>query len=66
MKPETGPDPPPSLAAFLYDLEPNTQYAVYVQSYTVSSAIKGALSPIMYFTTEADSKDLPFPIPTPS
>ena len=38
------------------DLQPFTQYAAYVQTYTISSARSGAISPIIYFTTLPSSK----------
>lgn len=38
--------------AILSDLRPYTQYAVYVQTYTVSSESRGAWSPIVYFKTK--------------
>lgn len=37
--------------ALLLNLKPWTQYAVYVQTYTTSSAKYGAISSIVYFTT---------------
>ena len=44
------------VATFLTQLKPATQYAVYVQTYTVSTAERGAESSIKYFTTEPDRK----------
>lgn len=37
-------------------LQPFTQYAAYVQTYTISSARTGGISPIIYFTTKPSSK----------
>ena len=39
------------VTALLLNLKPWTQYAVYVQTYTTSSAKYGAISNIVYFTT---------------
>ena len=40
------------VASILPNLKPYTQYAVYVQSYTIATADRGAMSSILYFTTE--------------
>ena len=37
-------------------LKPFTQYAVYVQTYTIASANRGAMSDIVYFTTMSDGQ----------
>ena len=37
-------------------LKPFTQYAVYVQTYTIASANRGAMSDIVYFTTMSDGE----------
>ena len=39
------------VTALVLNLKPWTQYAVYVQTYTTSSAKYGAISNIVYFTT---------------
>lgn len=39
------------VTSLLLNLKPWTQYAVYVQTYTTSSAKFGAISNIVYFTT---------------
>ncbi|KAK2157959.1 hypothetical protein LSH36_180g01062 [Paralvinella palmiformis] len=42
------------IAHIIYKLKPFTQYAVYVQTFTVARAAMGAMSPIVYFTTDPD------------
>ena len=39
------------VASILYNLKPATQYAIYVQTYTVARAKSGAISSIQYLTT---------------
>ncbi|XP_013383193.1 insulin receptor isoform X2 [Lingula anatina] len=48
-------DMQPQLMEYLFPLKPWTLYAVYVQTYTIAVADKGAISNIMYFTTRPDS-----------
>ena len=43
-----------NVSELLYDLNPWTQYAVYVQAYTIASSDRGAMSPIVYFRTKPD------------
>ena len=53
------PDPDPNaewIAHIMYHLKPFTQYAVYVQTFTVARATTGAMSPVVYFTTDPDGK----------
>jgi insulin receptor len=38
----------------LTGLKPWTQYAVYVQTYTVASSNEGAMSELLYFKTAPD------------
>lgn len=38
------------------NLKPFTQYALYIKTYTINTANKGAQSDIKYFTTKPDSK----------
>lgn len=40
--------------AYITGLEPWTQYAVYMQALTLSKAIQGAISDIVYFRTSAE------------
>ena len=40
----------------LYHLKPWTQYALYIETYTVSTTDHGAISPIVYFTTSEKRK----------
>lgn len=42
-------------ADLLFHLKPFTKYAVYVQTYTVMTAQRGARSSIVYFVTKPDS-----------
>ena len=44
------------VATILYNLHPATQYAVYVQTYTVATANRGAISSIVYLTTLPSGK----------
>lgn len=46
----------PYIASILYNLEPFTKYAVYVQTYSIATAKVGAMSKIVYLTTKPDSK----------
>ena len=46
------------VATVLHNLKPFTKYAVYVQTYTIATASRGALSKIVYFTTEPDGQCL--------
>ena len=46
------------IATVLPTLKPFTQYAVYVQTYTISSATRGAVSNIGYFKTLPTCKHL--------
>lgn len=45
----------PWIATILYNLEPFTKYAVYVQTYSITTAKVGAMSQIKYFTTKPGS-----------
>ena len=42
--------------AYITGLEPWTRYAVYMQALTLSKAIQGAISNIVYFRTSAEGK----------
>lgn len=42
-------------ADILYHLKPFTKYALYVQTYTIMTAQRGARSAIQYFVTLPDS-----------
>ena len=42
-------------ADILYNLKPFTKYALYVETYTIMTAKRGARSVIQYFTTLPDS-----------
>ena len=42
------------MSELLYDLVPWTQYAVYVQAFTIASSDRGAMSDIHYFRTKSD------------
>ena len=44
------------IAAVIPDLEPFKQYALFVRSYTVATADRGAMTPILYFTTKSDGR----------
>jgi len=59
VKPDTD-TTAPYLASILFNLEPFTKYAVYVQTYSIATAKVGAMSKIIYLTTSPDSqsKDL--------
>lgn len=39
------------ITIFAFNLEPYTQYAYYIRTYTVASEQRGGLSPIKYFLT---------------
>ena len=39
------------LAEVVYRLKPWTQYAMYVQTYTLAMTSQGGISPVKYFTT---------------
>lgn len=54
---EVPPDRDPNatvIHAFITSLKPWTQYAVYVQTLTISKAIEGAISKVIYFRTAAE------------
>ena len=51
---EVEPEGDPSEMEILFPLKPFTQYAIYVQTYMVTSASQGGMSPIEYFTTKPD------------
>ena len=55
VRPDTDEDAK-HVASIMIPLKPFTQYAVYVQSYTISTADRGAMSPIVYFTTDPDGE----------
>lgn len=38
------------------NLKPYTRYALYIKTYTINTATKGAQSDIKYFKTKPDSK----------
>ena len=40
------------VSELIYELTPWTQYAMYVQTYTIASSDRGAMSPIVYFRTK--------------
>lgn len=54
MKQDSDPTAP-WIATILYNLEPFTKYAVYVQTYSITTAKVGAMSQIKYFTTKPGS-----------
>lgn len=45
-----------TLINYIAGLEPWTQYAVYVRALTVSKALQGAISDVIYFRTAAEGK----------
>ncbi len=45
------------VSELIYDLKPWTQYAIYVQTYTLATADRGAISSIVYFMTQPDGKN---------
>ena len=58
---EVPPDRDPNatvIHAFITSLKPWTQYAVYVQTLTISKAIEGAISKVIYFRTAAEGNIL--------
>jgi insulin receptor len=48
----------PKIFHLLAHLEPYTQYAYYVKTYTLSTEKNGAQSPIQYFTTSPGQPDI--------
>ncbi len=44
------------VSELIYDLKPWTQYAIYVQTYTLATADRGAISSIVYFMTQPDGE----------
>ncbi len=44
------------VAELIYDLTPWTQYAIYVQTYTIATSDRGAISSIVYFRTKPDGR----------
>ena len=50
--------------AFITSLKPWTQYAVYVQTLTISKAIEGAISKVIYFRTAAEGTVKPVLVAT--
>lgn len=51
-------EPGKHLAEIVYELKPWTQYAMYVQTDTLSSTTQGGISDIIYFTTQPTGKNV--------